>query len=310
MAKKWDHLMKLLAKANPQHLVSFVLPGAVYKGETFTDLEAESRQIEADIMYNVIWYGVETVLHIEFQRRHDEDMGKRVWEYNALGTIIKQLPVCSFVIYLVKDHGIVQPPYQERGPDGNLIRQFYYRNMYLWELPSAMLKRPELEGLLPLAPLTKDGAQRAVVEEMITGLQEAHREDLYSLAYSFAALVFKKTEDRQWLRRRFEMLKHILEESWAYQEMYEEATEKGLRDGLQRGLEQGLEKGREQERQRELQYQRQALATYVEMHFPALASLLRERVEQIEEPEILQRLLITLFAAQSAEDARNMILNA
>jgi hypothetical protein len=36
MAKVVDHLMKILAKANRQHLVSLVLPGATYASELAT----------------------------------------------------------------------------------------------------------------------------------------------------------------------------------------------------------------------------------------------------------------------------------
>src|SRR5438309_1359804 len=143
MAKDWDSLMKLLAEASPQDLVSLVLPGANYLSETFTDLQAQSREIQADVMYNVLWEGIEVILHIEFQRWHDEDMGRRVWEYNALATILKKLPVFSFVIYLVKDHGIVQSPYRQVS-HGKLIREFYFTNIRLWDIPVEVLKQPNL----------------------------------------------------------------------------------------------------------------------------------------------------------------------
>ena len=192
MAKEWDNLMKLLAEANPQHLVSLVLPGANYLGGAFTDLQAQSQQIQADVMYNVLWKGVEVILHIEFQRRHDEDMGRRVWEYQE--------------------------------------------------------------------------------------------------------------DDRQWLQRRFEMLHDILEESWAYQEI----KQKGLFEGRQEGLQQG----RNEERQRELQQQRQALTTYVELHFPTLVPLLKTQTDTTDDPEVLQRLLINLFMTGDEEEAKHIILSA
>lgn len=291
MPKEWDSLEKLLAEASPQHLVSFVLPGAKYLEETFTNLPAQSREIQADVMYNVQWEGVEIILHIEFQRRHDEDMGRRVWEYNALASIIKQLPVFSFVIYLVKDHGIVRPPYREI-VHGKHIRDFYYTNIYLWELEQKALKQPGLEGVWPLLPLTKDGARLDVVEDVITGLQEAHREDLLSLVFSFAALIFTKEGDRQWLQRRLDMLHDILEESWVYQEIKQK----------------GLFEGRKEARQRELQLERQTLTIYVEGRFPALVTLLKAQMFGIEEPELLRNLLIKLFSVQNEEEARGAIL--
>ena len=87
-----------------------------------------------------------------------------------------------------------------------------------------------IEGLLPLLPLTQDGISRQVVDEMIVGLNKAGKRDLLPLAYAFAALVFKQTEDHEWLRKRFAMLSDdILEDSWAYQEMLAKGMEKEWR---------------------------------------------------------------------------------
>jgi len=55
LAKRWDDLMKMLVGANPQALVSLLLPGARFLGEL--DKELEARTVEADLLYNVIWKG-------------------------------------------------------------------------------------------------------------------------------------------------------------------------------------------------------------------------------------------------------------
>lgn len=301
MAKEWDSLVKLLAVASPQELVSFVLPGATYQSDTFTDLPAQSREIQADVMYNVVWEGIDVIVHIEFQRRHDEDMAKRVWQYNALATIIKKLPVFTFVIYLVKDHGIVPSPYQQI-VHGRLIRDFYFTNILLWDVPMEVFKQPNLEGLLPLLPLAKDGAQRSVVDDMILGLQQADREKLLPLAFAFAALIFTEDDDRQWLKRRFEMLHDILESSWAYQEMVQTASEKAAQKALQQG--------RDEERQKALQQDRQVLTLYVEKQFPALVPLLKRQIDATNDPEVLQRLLIELFSVSDTEEAERTILQS
>jgi hypothetical protein len=48
VAKLWDDLMKMLAGANPQHLVSWLLPGAHFEKELVTELK--NRTIEADLL--------------------------------------------------------------------------------------------------------------------------------------------------------------------------------------------------------------------------------------------------------------------
>lgn len=173
-----------------------------------------------------------------------------------------------------------------------------------------MFEQQGLEGLLPLSTLTQGGAQRDVVEEMIADLQATQKQDLLPLAYAFAALIFEKTDDREWLRRRFELLHDILEESWAYQEMYEEATTKGLLKGIIEGLEQGREQGLQQGLQQGSEKSaRETLAQYVELRFPTLVSLLEREINDIHDAETLQRLLYDLFVARTTEDAQSMILH-
>jgi hypothetical protein len=97
MAKQWDSLIKLLVEANKQDLVSLLLPGAKFEREL--NNEMQSRVLEADLLYVVTWDGIQVIMHVEFQKRRDGNMGRRLWEYNAQTTIISGLPVCSFVIY-------------------------------------------------------------------------------------------------------------------------------------------------------------------------------------------------------------------
>src|SRR5579859_8062920 len=86
--KPWDHYIKLLAGENPQALVSFFLTGAVYQGEMSHELI--TRMIVADGLYKVKWHGESIVLHVEFQRSRKSNMPRRVWEYNALASIMSK----------------------------------------------------------------------------------------------------------------------------------------------------------------------------------------------------------------------------
>ncbi len=105
MAKQWDSLIKLLVEANKQDLVSLLLPGASFEREL--NNEMQSRVLKADLMYVVNWEDAEIIMHVEFQKRRDGAMGRRLWEYNAQATIITGLPVCSFVVYLQRDGNVV-----------------------------------------------------------------------------------------------------------------------------------------------------------------------------------------------------------
>lgn len=308
MSKPWDSLMKLLVGANPQHFVSLLLGDAQFAGEVATELN--NRTIYADLLYKVIWNGQEALLHVEFQRRRDGQMGRRLWEYNAQASFRSGLPVCSFVVYLRKDGNPVQPPYRLVLPNGEASHVFYYVNINVWQLAAQALKRKGREGLLPLLPLTADGleAPRETVEDMIGSLQRAGKEDLLPLGYAFAALIFEKQSEKKWLKRRFDMLHEILEESWAYQEMVEKGLaqglekglkegmekgmEKGLKEGMEKGLEKGLkegmEKGLAQGQLQVVRLQRTNLLHFVQARFPELITLAEQSVQQSDNPEVLQ----------------------
>jgi len=126
---------------------------------------------------------------------------------------------------------------------------------------------------------------------MIAGLNVAGRQDLLPLGYAFAALIFNKEGDREWLRRKFTM--DILEESWAYQEM--------IKKGLEKGLQQGLKKG-------ELQAQRETLLDIVQAQFPELTSLTKKQTSITKDPQLLRHLTVKISTVQSANEAEQLLL--
>jgi predicted transposase YdaD len=301
---QWDDLTKTLVGANPQAFVSLFFKEAQFVALLDKELKSQ-RTLFADILLKILWFEYELILHLEFQRKHDPDMGQRMWEYNVYAMQAYNCKVASFALYLLPDEGIVEPPHIVSLPDGTVVHAFFYRNVKLWEVPAERLKQPGLEGLLPLLPLTRDGATHETVEDMLASLKAAHKEDLYSVAYAIAALVFKQESERAWLRRRFSMLKDILEESWAYWEMYHEAEAKAEKEGLEKGLKEGLEKGLEkglEEGERETW--RASLMLAVRRLFPALKEQAEQVGRSIEDPDQLEQIVKAIFAAQTEEEAR------
>ena len=285
MAKPWDDSMKMLVRANPQALVSLLLPGAKFQGEQ--DKELKARTVEADLLYNVIWRGRKIILHVEFQVEADKNMARRVWEYNVLTDYLTGLPVYSVVIYLVKRGTIVESRYQNEIADQ--VRLLTFRSIELWEVPTEMLKQKGLEGLLPLLPLTQGGKSREVVEETIAQLQATGHRDLLPLSYAFAALIFTKSADKLWLKERFEKMHDILEESWAYQEI------------VQKGLLQGVGKG--------VLAMQQAAIDMVVASFADLETLARTKITAINDLERLQHLIVDLGISHTREQMEQVLLS-
>src|SRR5258708_29737864 len=96
------------------------------------------------------------------------------------------------------------------------------------EVPTETLKQTGLRGLLPLLPLTKDGARQEVVDEMITELVVAGEKDLLALSQLLGALAFKPETTKKWFRKRFTVYNDIIEESWVYQEWMAQAHRQTL----------------------------------------------------------------------------------
>ncbi len=122
--KQWDILTKMLMHANPQDLVSWLLPDAVYEGELNVELQKKP-PIFADLLYTIKCAEEQAVLHVEFQHGRDDQMDRRVWEYNCSAWMHTGLPVYSVVIYLLKDSPIVEPPSKMKWPTGLIIHHFY-----------------------------------------------------------------------------------------------------------------------------------------------------------------------------------------
>jgi len=285
--------MKELARQEPQALVSLLLPGAMFLGTI--DKELRGRTVTADLLFKVVWRGVEIILHVEFQRKADKNMAHRTWEYNVMTRCVEPYPVYSVVIYLVQEDGIVESPYILEDVPGETAHIFFFRNLKLWEVSPEEFKREGSEGLLALLPLTEGGNNREVVEEMIAELKARNRTDLLALGWVFAGLVLVGSDDKEWLKERFTAMKDLFQESPVYQLIVEEGVEKGVQQGLQQGS---------------LQQSRKILVHYVQKRFPVLAPLAQEQVALIENIEILQNMLDAIYDAQTVEEVRHILEEA
>lgn len=93
------------------------------------------------------------------------------------------------------------------------------------------------------------------------------------------------------------MLKDILKESWAFQEIAQEARKEALEEAL------------EEERKVAFQKARQTLLSFIQVHFPALMQLAEEQCSAIETLEQMEDLLRKVILAQSEQEVRQHLLN-
>lgn len=303
MPGKWDRSSKRLIGENPGQFIQWLLPDAQYQGvPTPKTPTMETKEIEADGLFQILLVGVLCLVHIEFQSSSDEKMARRMWQYNALATITYDLPTSSIVVFL-RPCRVPEPFYTAGFPTGERVHHFWFKVIKLWEITVNQFKQTGLIGIFPLMVLAKDGKRPEVVEEIIQHIEadnspSAH--ELLAVTYTLASLVFQKAADRSWLKRRFSMLdNHLFRDSWVYQELIQEGIEKGVEKGLQEGI--------EKERQQRLKDQRQMLLTIIRAHFPQLVEMAQRKANAIKKPDVLQALVLNMFAAQTEEQARQLL---
>ena len=274
MAKPWDDTMKRLIRAYPQHFVSWILKGAIYNDALSIELKNWTR--EADFLLDVVYSGKPLLIQVEVQSYKDEDMAQRLLEYNVLATREHGRPVLPCLIYLRRDRKIAETPLVWEAPTGHEVLRFHFIVIKLWEIAAREIIQTGLTGLLPLIPLTKDGGQHEIIDEVATKLATAQEYNLLEYARRFASLVFKEGSDQEWLNRRFAMYRDILEDSWVVQEERLEGKLQGLH---------------------------QALVKVVQARFPEIVELTKKQIDGVVDPESLQDLLVKISLAQNVQDA-------
>jgi hypothetical protein len=156
------------------------------------------------------------------------------------------------------------------------VLQFHYESVELGKLPTEALRRTGLTGLLPLLILTKGGATREVIEEVISRLQVAEKKELLPITKLLASLVFTSELDKEWIIWRFDKMSDILRETWAYREIMQEGK---------------------------IEVLRQAILDVIQERFPEILPFAKKQLEGIEDTESLRRMNVKMSMAQTAEEA-------
>ncbi len=280
MAGLWDSMMKRLVRRYAKHFARWLVAEAVFVRAL--DIELQNQQLFADALLEVRLRGEPALLHIEFQSYDDPDMATRLLEYNVLASRqYGHLPVYSYVIYLRKAGEVAASPLVRGFPTGEDVHHFFFGVIKLWEVPAELFLGAGWTGVLPLVTLTDGGKQPEVVKEMIDRLAVAEDYDLLAISEVVGGLVFKKGPELEWFKRRFSMFQDILRESSVYQEIVE----------------------------RGIQGQREMLLGFVQMRFPELLALAKQRTEGITDPDLLPSVSHKFLAAQTLEEARRILLS-
>ena len=292
MATPWDSHLKLLMEHGAQDYVSWLIGDAIVDEELSTHMQS---YVNADSFYGFHIGSCQYAIHLEFQAGPDENMGRRMCEYNIIASRKFNRPIYSIVIFLKKAFIDTVSPYIVCDHNGSEIHRFHFTVIKLWEVPTAMLFERRFQGLLPLAPLTRDGKSREVVEKVLAHLLDGNvSKDLLFLFYGLSSLAFEKTDEEEWIKRRFHVLDEILNETKAFKELRNRGREEGLKEGLEQSRKEDLD----------------IVLTFVQARFPALMSLAEQCKTSVKSNKIVQQLVLKVGLAQSEDEARKHLLAA
>jgi predicted transposase YdaD len=289
--------MKKFVGANPQSFLDWLCLGMML--ESILPTELHSRNIFVDFLCKVMLDGKPCLIHIEFQRNIKAGIPMRLLEYNVLASReYKELPVYSFVIYLVDDGTIEESPLIRKLPNGKEVLRFYYESIRLWDMDPNLFWQPGREGILPLVILTTGNSCPEVIEAVIQRLIVAGKEDLLPVTKMLASLVCKNNpEYSEWIDRRFAMLQDILRDTDAYQQILREGEEKGYKEGKEEGKEEG-----------KLLASRQMLINLIQVKFPEAVSLAKRSIDTVDDVEVLQAAAMKMFSMQTIEELFHLLL--
>ena len=302
--KPWDGKSKRVLTEIPQDTVDWLLPGAKFVSNLSPELEDET--VYADLLFEVRINGQRALLHVEIQRNRHSHMAERMWDYNHRAIIKYKCAVSSVVIYLIDDGKVATTPFIKDFPTGRIIHTFDFDVVKLWEIPTEFFRQQGLTGLLPFTPLTKNGAQRETVNEVIYQLAppgEEPKKELLVLTFGLASLILITEADQQWLIRRIGAMYDFLYDTPVYQDIMRQGREKGLLEGLEEGRQEGLAKGRQegflegqQEKIREL---RETLLEVILELFPRISIPAQEPVDAITNTRLLRQLIVKMYSFKS-----------
>jgi hypothetical protein len=170
--------------------------------------------------------------------------------------------------------------------------------------------------------LTQGGATRQIAQEIMTDLERAGKNDAVSAFSLLASLVLTSPVDLDWLRKRAHIMHEAWQDNWLVQELTKGAVEKAVAKAVEGAVEKEREEARrtleevrraleEQERQQRLQSLRDLLLALVEGRFSdaKLVRIAKRQVAIIDDPRILQSLLLKVGLAETPEKAKDYLVD-
>lgn len=292
-AHPYDNALKALMNDYADEIIPQLLPDAQVVQEQKREIEREN--LYADLVYLVQYKGKARILNLELQSGPDNDMPKRLLLYNVELYFAHKLPVLSVVLYLFETR-VPTSPFQEDEDEDSLT--FHYRVITLWTIDAQEIVEKHIISMYALLP----GMRNANATLLIQALREMEkhypRREFARHARRFRTILRRSTtvskQDKQTVEVHMDYeYDSLIDEDPEVQERVARGKAEGLAEGLAEG---------------QVEIAQELVTDFVEVRFPTLTQLARERVRRIKSTDAL-KLLAKQVAAASNEDTMRWLLN-
>jgi predicted transposase YdaD len=292
MSGFWDTICKVFVRNYPDALLRLFDTSATFVGARPTEIKEVERRM--DSLLEVVSHHQPMLLHVEFQTNNDTNMAERLLEYNVITRRQQKLPVLSCVLYLLPHDSVPTSPLRWNVPGRTDILTFAFESIQASQLmPQDLIGMDSVE-LLTLLPLTHDGARQEMLEYMLQALRQNGDPELEVIGLAFASLAVREDEiTTNWLKKRFQ----AMEDTFGDIPLFQDIKDKAFNEGEQRGEQRGA-----------LNSSREIIISLITYRFPALLPLAQQQIALIEDPHILQEMVLHISLADTEERARQELL--
>lgn len=297
---KWDMQLKALITENSQDFVSFVLDGAIVLEKV--EGEFQTREMRSDTLFKCRYKRRKVLVLVELQVKKEQKIGDRLLAYCFEARRKYSLPIKACVIYLKHIADAPQPPHTWDFLADSKMLWFDYLSIEIADMEVEELRQKVRTGTSPLLLLSKGGAKRETLDQIIQQFEATQKAKSLNITRLIAGLIFTNQVDQEWIERRFAAMRDFLwENSWTYRQSVEEGIEKGVKQGIEQGIEKGIKRGIERGVRKDIE-------ALVLMRFPSLVELAKKRIEHIHGEEALRKVLISMYSAETTENAQRYLL--
>jgi hypothetical protein len=289
--QQYDGSLKALFGEEAEEMIPYLVPGT----QLLTDhnIEIDRTTLKADLVYNILRYGLPHILNMELQTKKNKLIYLRLLQYHVNLHEKYQLPVLSVILYPFEQE-VPKPPFQEWSGE-DLLMFWRYEVIGLYNLEAERFRSERVYSMYSLLPAMK-GATAPLLIQTLHDLRERYpnqkmRHHLDRFWKMLQKSVTITDEDRFRVEEEMKMqFDWFIDTVPQVIERVQQAERRGKELGKVEGKTEGKVEG-------QLELARQMVLEAVQNRFPTLANFAQTQVASMTQLPRLRKLVFDLTEA-------------